>query len=54
MIMTTEKAILFQCPHCHVDLKAKLEVAGRNGRCPHCHRAIKVPEARESSREEGD
>ena len=43
--MTSEQSILFECPHCHVDLKAKLEVAGKNGRCPYCGKAVKVPEA---------
>jgi len=46
--MTDEHPIAFECPHCHAQLKAKLEVAGRNGRCPQCEKAIKVPEARTS------
>jgi primosomal protein N' len=54
MTMIDEHPIVFECPHCNVSLKAKLEVAGRNGRCPQCGRAIKVPEARRSGSADQD
>ncbi len=35
--------VRFQCPHCHVGLKAKREKAGNSYGCPSCETPVTVP-----------
>ena len=35
--------ILFQCEHCHKEVKAPDEAAGRRGKCPYCGQSSYIP-----------
>ena len=36
-------SITFRCEHCHMDIKAPPEAAGRRGKCPHCGQSTYIP-----------
>jgi len=35
--------ITFRCEHCHKDVRAPGEAAGRRGKCPHCGQTSYIP-----------
>jgi len=36
-------SITFRCEHCHKDVKAPDDAAGRRGKCPHCGQTSYIP-----------
>lgn len=41
-------SITFRCEHCHKNVEAPEEAAGRRGKCPYCQRTSYIPDPRES------
>lgn len=43
MDQTREEIVDFQCPHCHVHVRAGRDKRGKKGLCPQCNFIIRIP-----------
>ena len=39
----TEEKIVFHCPHCNTELRARQAGTRRKGKCPVCRSIIRIP-----------